>query len=343
MSGGSAVCDTRRMRFVVIGAGAVGGVVGCQLHRAGHDVTLVARGDHYKAIRDRGLAFESPAERLRLEIPVVHSIHDVAVESGCVVLLAVKSQDTATCVTALAEIADPATSVVCVQNGVENERTALRYFSNVYGIPVMCPTLYLEPGVVCAYSAPVTGILDIGRYPNGTDRVGSEIAAALKGATFVSEVRADIMRWKYRKLIRNLRNGVEAVCGNGPARGRIGDLVTEEAERVLAVAGIEVAPLEEDEQRRGKILRTGPIDGVARPGSSVWQSLKRRTGTAETDYLNGHIVLLGRLHGIATPSNSLVQRLVATLASSRAAPGTMSEKDFLAMLDGVTEFDREKG
>jgi ketopantoate reductase len=48
------------MRFVVYAAGAIGGVVGAQLHRAGNDVTLVARGPHYEAIRDRGLVLETP-------------------------------------------------------------------------------------------------------------------------------------------------------------------------------------------------------------------------------------------------------------------------------------------
>ncbi len=60
------------MRFIVYGAGAVGGVVGAQLHRAGHDVTLVARGSHYEAIRDGGLVFESPVERVRLDIPILN-------------------------------------------------------------------------------------------------------------------------------------------------------------------------------------------------------------------------------------------------------------------------------
>ncbi len=320
------------MRFVVYGAGGVGGVVGAQLHRADHDVTLVARGPHYAAIRDRGLIFESPAERVQLDIPVVDDIAAAGVEPDTVVLLTVKTQDTASCITALRRVAGPETPVVCVQNGVESERIALRHFSNVYGIPVMCPCLFLEPGVVRAYAAPVTGILDIGRFPKGSDQTAQDIAAAFNTATFVSEVRSDIMRWKYRKLVRNLRNGIEAVCGRDAARGRIGRMTTAEAEHVLSVAGIDVAPLAEDEERRGSILQTGPVDGKTRPGGSVWQSLTRGVGTVETDYLSGHIVLLGRLHGVATPVNSLLQRLAADMAESRNAPATMTEDEFLELL-----------
>ncbi len=327
-----ALCDTRQMRFVVYGAGAVGGVVGAQLHRSGHNVMLVARGAHFEAIQDNGLLFANPAEQVLLDIPVVDEIAKAGVGRDTVVLLTVKTQDTAACVEELRQVADPETPIVCIQNGVESERIVLRYFTNVYGVPVMCPCLFIEPGVVQAYSAPVTGILDLGRCPSGTDTIAEAVAAAFSSATFVSETRPDIMRWKYRKLIRNLRNGVEAVCGRAASRGRIAELATVEAEMVLVAAGIDVAPLEEDEARRGSILNTGTVDGSTRPGGSVWQSLTRGVGTVETDYLSGHIVLLGRLHGVPTPVNELLQRLAADMAVSRKEPGAVTEDEFLSLL-----------
>ena len=51
------------MRFVVYGAGAVGGVVGGRLAQHGHEVVLIARGDHHDVIRDRGLRLVVPDER----------------------------------------------------------------------------------------------------------------------------------------------------------------------------------------------------------------------------------------------------------------------------------------
>ena len=53
------------MRFVVYGAGAVGGVIGAHLFRGGHDVTLIARGAHQEAIRERGLRFDTPERASR--------------------------------------------------------------------------------------------------------------------------------------------------------------------------------------------------------------------------------------------------------------------------------------
>jgi len=59
------------MRFVVYGAGAIGGVVGARLFQSGHEVVLIARGAHYEAIRDKGLRIQSPADDETLPIPVV--------------------------------------------------------------------------------------------------------------------------------------------------------------------------------------------------------------------------------------------------------------------------------
>ena len=49
------------MRFVVFGAGAIGGVLGARLHAAGHDVVLIARGPHLDAIRGHGLRVLDPS------------------------------------------------------------------------------------------------------------------------------------------------------------------------------------------------------------------------------------------------------------------------------------------
>jgi len=48
------------MRFLIAGAGAIGGYIGAMLARAGEDVTLFARGPHLEAMRARGLRVVSP-------------------------------------------------------------------------------------------------------------------------------------------------------------------------------------------------------------------------------------------------------------------------------------------
>ena len=94
---------------------------------------------------------------------------------------------------------------------------------------------------------------------------------------------------------------------------------------------------EEDRDRRGDLLQLGKISGQTRPGGSSWQSLRRTTGDIETDYLNGEIVLLGRIHGVATPANELVQRLARELAVARDAPGATPAAAILEQLEEASK------
>jgi len=321
------------MRFVVYGAGAIGGVVGGRLAEAGHEVVLIARGDHHDAIRDEGLRLVTPdAEPLTLSIPVVSHPAGIDFRDDDVVLLAMKSQHTGKALSALAASAPETISVVCVQNGVANEPAALRLFENVYGVCVVCPALHLEPGVVEAHAAPVTGILDIGRYPNGVGAYAEKIAAAFESSTFESVARADIMRWKYGKLLNNLGNAVDALCGPDPEARVVHARARREGAEVLAAAGIDGVSPEEDAARRGAGFQWGGDAARSRPGSSSWQSLARGTASIEADYLNGEIVLLGRVHGVATPVNRLLQRLAATAAREGRRPGSLPIAELIQML-----------
>jgi 2-dehydropantoate 2-reductase len=323
------------MRFVIYGAGAVGGTIGGRLFQAGHDVTLVARGDHLRTLQTRGLTLRSPDDAATLPVPAVARPADAGLQSGDVVVLAMKTQDTAAAVAELALAAPPGVAVVCAQNGVENERIALRSFPEVYAMSVMLPASHLEPGVVEASSSPVSGLLDLGRHPAGVDGTAEAVAAALSGATFSSVARPDIMRWKYRKLLLNLGNAVEALTGEAAWSSPLARRLTDEAEAVLGAAGIAVASAAEDAERRGDLLRMRRIDGRRRPGGSSWQSLARRAGTIECDYLNGEIALLGRLHGVPAPANERVQRLADRHAADGRPPGALTTDELAAELDAV--------
>ena len=318
------------MRFIVYGAGGIGGVVGGRLFQHGHDVVLIARGAHREAIAGRGLTVESADDTVVLPVPVVGAPADITWQPDDVVLLTMKGNDTAAAVHALAEHAPASIAVVCGQNGVENERVALRSFSNVYGMCVMCPTTFLVPGVVQANSTPVTGLLDVGRYPRGSDAVVEGVVKALADSTFSSLVRDEIMRWKYCKLLMNLGNAIEAVCGVEGRASTLFPLAKEEGRACLVTAGIDFASDEEDRERRGSLMRLRPINGARRTGGSSWQSLARGTGAIETDYLTGEIVLLGREWDVPTPVNAVLQTYANRMARAGAAPGSVTEDEILA-------------
>ena len=315
------------MRLVIHGAGGIGGVMAARLHQAGHDVVAIARGAHLDAWRSAGLRLQTPDEDVVLDVPVVGHPSELTLGAHDVVLLTMKSQDT---VAAIADL-PPDVAVVCAQNGVANEREVLRRFERTYGICVMMPTSFTEPGVVQAQSSPITGLLDIGRYPDGVDDVAESVAAALASATFESVPRPDVMRWKHAKLLMNLGNAIQALCAPGGTKELI-ERVRAEGIAALTAAGILFASDEEDAARRGNLLTMRPIAGAMRGGGSTWQSFARGTGSIETDHLNGEIALLGRLHGVPTPVNALVQRLANDAARRRTPPGSMTADEVLALL-----------
>ncbi|HTT29927.1 MAG TPA: 2-dehydropantoate 2-reductase [Solirubrobacteraceae bacterium] len=321
------------MRFVIFGAGAIGGVVGAKLHQSGFDVALIARGAHYEAIRARGLTLEQPnAAAQHLEITVAEAPDALDWGADDVVLLATKSQDTAGALGALRPAVPTATPVVCLQNGVENERAALRLFPNVYGAVVMSPTAHLEPGVVQAYGTRGTGVIDVGRYPEGLDALCEELAHALGESGFSSVPRPDIMRYKHAKLLSNLANAVDAMCEPGPAADEVVELAQEEGRTALTAASIEfVADEVNDVIGRWKELDVQPIAGRERAGSSTRQSLARGAPTVETDYLNGEVSLLGRMHRVATPVNDALCELSARHIRERRPPVSLSADEVLAL------------
>jgi 2-dehydropantoate 2-reductase len=324
------------MRIVVYGAGAIGGVIGARLHEHGHEVLLIARGAHAAAIAAEGLRLDDPDGSVRLRIPVVTSPAETSLGEDDVVVLAMKTQHTLPALEALAAVAAPGLRVVCAQNGVENERLALRRFAHVYAMVVQLPGTHLVPGVVMAHSAPVTGILDLGRHPAGVDDTARELASLLGASSFTSEPRPDIWRWKYAKLLSNIGNSAPILFGLDGAGEDIVERARQEGRAALTAAGIEWTGSEEFRARHSSFVTRRPVAGYERAGGSSWQSIERGTGSVESDYLNGEISLIGRLHGVATPVNDLFARLAGAVARGETPPGSVSPEAFEALLDRDT-------
>ncbi|MFG2353370.1 ketopantoate reductase family protein [Streptomyces sp. NPDC048521] len=331
------------MRYIIIGAGAVGGTVGGRLAQAGREVVLVARGRHLAALAEHGLRLRVPEGESRYRLPAVDGPGPLGeLRADDVLVLAVKTQDTVAALDTWAglPVAGGGTAaerlpLVCLQNGVESGRLALRRFRHVYGVCVWLPSTFVEPGVVSAAGAPLTGILHLGRIPHGTDDTAHRIAADLADAHFEAPVVPDVARWQYAKLLGNLGNALEAVSGpmTGEEAQALYARVRAEGEAVLDAAGIAYAGAEEQRAARGDKVTLVPLPGAPRGGGSSWQSLVRGTGTIEADYLNGEIVLLGRQHGIPTPLNELLQHLANAFARERRVAGSLPVAELVALAD----------
>lgn len=318
------------MRYVIYGAGAIGGTIGGKLFLHGRDVTLIARGAHLDAIQRDGLLLRTPDGDSLLQVPAVGAPDQITWRGDETVFLTMKSQDTQPALEALRAAAGDV-PVICAQNGVANERMAIRIFSRVYALNVRMPCTHLTPGEVLAHSSPVTGVLDLGCYPEGADHLAERVAMDLSESEFLSRAEPRIMRQKYAKLLMNVANTVQALCGMAAA-GDIVRRVRDEALMAYEAAGIEVADEAEFAADSAK-LTMKPVAGEGHRGGSTWQSMERG-GTLETDYLNGEISYIGALHGVPTPFNRMLQFAAAQAVREGRRPGSYTVDDLVAMAEG---------
>lgn len=323
------------MRFIIFGIGAVGGALAAALTRSGMKVVGIARGKMLDTIRAEGLRFRTPDGDERVRFDVAGHPSEIAFRADDVILLTMKSQDTPEAVAALAAAGVDDQPVFCFQNGLDNERLALRYFPNVYGVTVMIPADFTKPGEVVCFGTPRHGLFDIGRYPSGMDARAQELIDALNAANFAAFPMDDVMASKRGKLIENLGNVIDAAMGGsvidatlrGEGSGGVLDSIRDECRAAFTAAGLGWRAIDRNEPRRKGVMGMGTVPGAARTGSSSTQSLKRGTGSIETDYLNGEVVLMGRLNNIPVPLNTALCRLGRDMVAGRLAPGTLTEPE----------------
>jgi 2-dehydropantoate 2-reductase len=324
------------IRYVIVGAGAIGGGIGARLAATGRDVVLVARGEHLAAIQSRGLRLRTPEDDLRLPIPAVADVTGVDLRPADVLVLATKTQQALDVLPRWADapVAGGGTAgdrlpILTALNGVASESMALRYFRRVYGVCVWMWAVHVAPGEVILRGRPTAGMFHVGRVPARSrdamdDRLLKQLADDWSAAKLQVRCPDDVMPWKYRKLISNLGNAFQALSGRSDGLGALIRLAEAEARAALAAAGVPVTPDAEEAAARAESFEIAPVPGEPGfVGGSTWQSLSRGTGNVETDYLNGEIVRIAREHGLEAPVNAAVARLTRAAAAGGAAAGSM--------------------
>lgn len=324
------------MRFVILGVGGVGGTIAAKLAQSNVDVLCVARGEHGEVLQRDGMTFVTAEATSNVRIPTVLDVSEIDWREDDCVLLCVKSQQTVAALDALALVAPPSISVVCLQNGIANERMALRRFKRVYAAVVYLPATYLKPGEIITDAVDCGGILDTGCYPSGTDATCSAVTDALAEAGFSARPDPNVMAQKAGKLLANLTNIVQAASGRTDGWQPISRQMRREALDCFEAAGIDCVSKDDIAQRHENTYRVVEVPGYDRQGGSSWQSVARGTGNIETDYLNGEIVLLGRLHGIATPANEAALLMARRLLAENLPAGGIEINAWQPLIDTLT-------
>ena len=308
------------MKICVVGAGAIGGLLGARLAVAGEEITLIARGSHLEAIRSRGLevAMNDGAVVHAADVTATGDMRECGHQD--LVILGVKAHQIPPIADELPSLFGPRTVVLTTQNGIP-----WWYFQR-HGGPLDGTRLEsLDPAgriagavaperIVGCVAYPAAEITAPGRirhiegtrFPIGElDGSASERATALsemlQRAGFKAPVLEDVRSEIWLKAWGNLTfNPISAlthatladICGFPPSRALAARMMTE-AQSVAAKLGISFrVPLEK---------RIAGAERVGAHKTSMLQDVE--AGKAlETEALVGAVAELGRLTGTPTPS-----------------------------------------
>ena len=317
------------MRFIIYGAGGIGGVIGGHLARTGHDVVLIGRPGHVNAINKNGLRLVTPTGIYTLKIPAVTEPKQIKFTADDVVLLTMKGQNTEEALKELKKVTQ-AVPIFSFQNGVRNEEIAVKYFPKVYGAMVRVGAEYLTDGEVTARRDP-PGWFVIGCYPKGTDKLAEAVAVELRAASFIVKTSEDVIPYKWGKLMGNLNNAIDAITGVGGREAReLSQAAQKELSDALAKAGIRLVSQEQVGKEMPEV--NAPLKGNLDTGggSSTWQSLTREQGSVETEFLNGEVVRLAKKVGLKSPVNEMLLRISQEMAAKHQKPGAYTPAQLMA-------------
>jgi len=326
------------VRVCIVGAGAIGGLLGVRLSKSGHDVSVLARGDNLEAIRSHGLKLVEPDGSM-LVAPVDRASDDLAdLGPQDLVFVALKAHQIAAVADRLSLLYDDSTVVIPLQNGVPwwffqkfpgpYEGHRLQALDPDGALERLVPTERIVGSI--AYPAAereapgVIRLVEGDRFPVGeldgerSTRV-TEIAQALTGAGFKSRVLTDIRSHLWVKAWGNLAfNPISAltgatlaeICGFPPTRGLAAEMMAE-ASVVAEKLGLHLRL--SIEQR---------IEGAEKVGdhkTSMLQDLEAGR-PLEIDPLVGSFVELGRLTDTAMPATETIYSLVSLLDTTAGHP-----------------------
>lgn len=290
------------MQIVIVGAGAIGSVYGAKLSTR-HDVTLVGRPDHMRAVQENGLRI---AGALGGTYPVKATTQVESVAPDSLILVTTKVHDTAAAMAPIVPLLHPSVTILCVQNGLYSERivrdlageraTTLRAITQFGG------TLR-SPGVV---DDVVVGYTLVEPHERAAG-----VAAVLTECGLDGRVTPDMKREMWRKGIINcVINPITAIVGT-PVGGISAPGLTP-LKRLVITECLAVARAEGVEFDVDFLTVIDAIYGALTNVASMRQDLLKGRQT-EIDYLNGAVVSLGEQYGIDCPVNRALTSIIKSL------------------------------
>ena len=328
------------MQFLVYGAGAVGSVLGGMLSVHRHDVCLVGREAHVGAITAGGLRIKSTTGEYVAHPVACSSLSSDVVDRAECLVLAVKSQDLAAALQAVAPSISRDLPVLCLQNGIGSEQTTAERFAHAYGAVVRMTCSMVQPGHV---SFQTGGRVLVGKYPRGVDPLARSLAAAITEAGFDAVASKDIMADKWLKVAVNVQSVFHAVIdGRDHETNEFQALkvgILEETGRVFKAGKIRARScdgrdpsIEEmiDSLRKPRARRS---DHGVKVRNSVWQDLYLRRRAIEAEFIHGPVIALGETHAIPTPYNRAALDLAMRCHREGLGPEALRLSEVMAAVE----------
>jgi len=304
------------MKIAVYGAGAVGSYFGAMLVRAGLDVHFITRGAQLEAFRTRGLRLDSTVIGNLVISPLSATDRPSDIGPVDIVLVCVKSHQTAGILDELAHLVGDHTTIIPMQNGIESDEILAERFGRerVPAAVVYVGATATEPGVTVHVAS---GSIVMGA-PGGFDPARlAEVRQALSVA-FPVKISADIQKDRWYKLVWNASiNPLTAITHREPY-----DLVTRPETRALLLSVMrEVMALARaqgiDVTDQAAYDYFKWIEGNPAIRTSM-QFHRERGLSLETDALVGVVVRRGRELGIPTPLSEAFHAMLLAIESARS-------------------------
>ena len=293
--------------IAVVGAGAVGGYFGGMLARAGAPVIFIGRPAFVDAAKQNGLFLDTVQfqERVKVEVST-----DLAAARGAdIILLCVKTTDTAETVRALAKVLAKDSIIVSMQNGVDNAEQ----IEGASGLKALPAAVYVAASVPAPGTVKHVGRGDLVLGPQ--NQITERVAAVFTRAKVPCRISENLIGELWTKLVWNCAlNALSALgkvtYGEILASGDARQLLETTVYEVLAVAkasGVQPAGLEDPKGALAGAYKVA--ESMAATRSSTAQDMMRGKKT-EIDSLNGFIVRRGRELRITVPVNHALFTLV---------------------------------
>lgn len=300
------------MQILVVGAGALGGLIGARLSEAGEDVTLVdINTARARLLSDMGICItQDGKDETCVKLRVVSSFAGLAPFD--LIFVAVKTYQTEEAVRAVAPAIKPSTLFLSLQNGIGNTDAMARI---VGGERVLCGITYHSiqhtgPNRI-HYRAGIKPI-QIASYTGGVTPEVEAIGALLNHAGLRTDVVATVDSAIWQKVLHNaVVNPVSAVTGL-TCREMLADedlmaFMRDLCGECIAVMRAHGVPIVDEEDPFRPVIASLKALGKNRP--SMWQDLTRGQQT-EVDAINGAIVAEGRRLGVTAPHNKALVHFI---------------------------------